>query len=116
MELHELHILQGQPCTQHHGIAVASADVRRSTGEISTPIAAGRENGHIRGKTMDRAVIHVECDHAAATALVVHDRSIAKYSTKNSAAWRRACPYIVCSMAWPVRSAAAQVRCAVPLP
>jgi hypothetical protein len=25
-------------------------------------------------------------------------------------------PYIVCSMAWPVRSAAAQVRCAVPLP
>src|SRR5262249_10951437 len=42
--------------------------------EISTPIAAGRENGHIRGKTMDRAVIHVECDHAAATALVVHDQ------------------------------------------
>ena len=25
-------------------------------------------------------------------------------------------PYIVCSMAWPVRSAAAQVRCAWPLP
>ena len=43
-------------------------------------------------------------------------RSMAKYSMKNSAAWRSAWPYMVCSMAWPVRSAAAQVRCAVPLP
>jgi hypothetical protein len=43
-------------------------------------------------------------------------RSMAKNSMKNSAAWRNACPYIVCSMACPVRSAAAQVRCAVPLP
>src|SRR5207237_916658 len=38
--------------------------------------------------------------------------SMAKNSMKNSAAWRSAWPYIVCSIAWPVRSAAAQVRCA----
>ena len=39
-------------------------------------------------------------------------RSMAKYSMKNSAEWRSDWPYSVCSMAWPVRSAAAQVRCA----
>ena len=33
-----------------------------------------------------------------------------------AAADRTAWPYSVCRMAWPVRSAAAQVRCAVPLP
>jgi hypothetical protein len=43
-------------------------------------------------------------------------RSMAKNSMKNSAEWRSDWPYIVCSMAWPVRSAAAQVRCAWPLP
>src|ERR1700751_1400394 len=37
-------------------------------------------------------------------------RSMAKYSMKNSAECRSAWPYMVCSMAWPVRSAAAQVR------
>ena len=39
-------------------------------------------------------------------------RSRAKYSMKNSAECFSDWPYSVCSMAWPVRSAAAQVRCA----
>ena len=43
-------------------------------------------------------------------------RSRAKYSTKKLVLLRTAWPYMVCSMAWPVRSAAAQVRWAVPLP
>jgi hypothetical protein len=43
-------------------------------------------------------------------------RSIAKYSMKNVASCASACWYSVCRIAWPVRSAAAQVRCAVPLP
>jgi hypothetical protein len=43
-------------------------------------------------------------------------RSMAKYSMKNCAECFSDCPYIVCSIAWPVRSAAAQVRWAVPLP
>src|SRR6516164_2858812 len=42
-------------------------------------------------------------------------RSMAKYSMKNCAEWRSAWPYMVCSIAWPVRSAAAQVRCAFPV-
>ncbi len=37
-------------------------------------------------------------------------RSSAKNSMKKSTAWRSDWPYIVCSIAWPVRSAAAQVR------
>ncbi len=44
-------------------------------------------------------------------------RSMAKYSMKNSVSCFSAWPYSVCSMAWPVRSAAAQVRWAGgPLP
>jgi hypothetical protein len=65
---------------------------------------------------MDRAVVQIERDDAAAAPSSSMIRSMAKYSMKNSAEWRSAWPYIVCSMAWPVRSAAAQVRCAVPLP
>ena len=38
-------------------------------------------------------------------------RSSAKYSMKNSALCFSDWPYNVCRMAWPVRSAAAQVRC-----
>ena len=43
-------------------------------------------------------------------------RPNAKYSMKNSASCLSACWYSVCRMAWPVRSAAAQVRWAMPAP
>jgi len=43
-------------------------------------------------------------------------RSRAKYSMKNSTSRRTDWPYRVCRMAWPVRSAAAQVRCTGPSP
>ena len=43
-------------------------------------------------------------------------RSMAKYSMKNSAECFSDCWYSVCSMAWPVRSAAAQVRWIGPSP
>lgn len=43
-------------------------------------------------------------------------RSRAKYSMKNSALFLMDCWYKVCSIAWPVRSAAAQVLCAIPSP
>jgi hypothetical protein len=43
-------------------------------------------------------------------------RSSAKYSMKKLTSCFTHWPYSVCSMAWPVRSAAAQVRWAMPLP
>jgi hypothetical protein len=65
---------------------------------------------------VERAVVQIPGDDAAAAPSFVHDQVEAKYSMKNSASCFSACWYSVCSMAWPVRSAAAQVRCAMPLP
>ena len=117
MELHELHVLQRQAGAQHHGVAVAGAGVRRGAGEIGAAIAAGGEDGHVRAEAVDRAVVELERDDAAAAALVVHDQIdgeiLDEELGRSGAATGHTC---VCSMAWPVRSAAAQVRCAVPLP
>ena len=74
MELDELHVLQRQAGAQHHRVAVAGADVRRRAGEIGAAVAAGRQNRRLRAEAMDRAVVELERDHAAAAALVVHDQ------------------------------------------
>ena len=111
MELHELHVLE-------EGRREAPWRCRRrcrygpSAGEIGAAIAAGRENDLVGAEAMQRAVLHRQRDDAAAAALVVMMRSMAKYSMKNSAEWRSAWPYMVCSMAWPVRSA--RRKCAWP--
>ena len=71
----------------------------------------------LRAEAVERAVVEVERDDAAAAAVVVHDQVDGEILDEELG--RSACsdwPYSVCSMAWPVRSAAAQVRCAVPLP
>ena len=41
---------------------------------IDAPIAAGGKNGGLRAEAMQRAVVELERDHAAAGALVVHDQ------------------------------------------
>ena len=74
MELHEFHVLQRQAGAQHHGVAVAGADMRRGAGEIGAAIAAGRQDGHVGAEAMDGAVVHVQRDDAAAAAFVVHDQ------------------------------------------
>ena len=74
MELHELHVLERQAGAQHHRVAVAGADVRRGAGEIGAAVAAGRENRGLRAEAMDRAVVELERDHAAAAAVLVHDQ------------------------------------------
>ena len=74
MELDEFHILQRQARAQYHGVAVASADMRRGAGEIGASITAGGQNGHVGAEAVDGAVVHVQRDDAAATALVVHDQ------------------------------------------
>ena len=72
MELHELHVLQRQAGTQHHGITVAGARVRRGAGEVGTTVAAGGEDRHVRAETVQRPLGEVERQHAAAHA-VLHD-------------------------------------------
>ena len=74
MKLHEFHILQRQSGAQHHGVAVAGADMRRSAGEIGAPVTAGRKNGHVGGKAVDRSVVHVKRNHAAAATVIIHDQ------------------------------------------
>ena len=45
MELHELHILTGQPRPGHHGSAVPGRGVGRGAREESASVAAGGEDG-----------------------------------------------------------------------
>ncbi len=74
MELDELHVLQRQSGAQRHGAAVAGAGVRRGAGGVGAAIAAGGEDGGLGAEAMQRAVVELERDHAAAGALVVHDQ------------------------------------------
>ena len=74
MKLHEFHVLQRQSGAQHHGVAVAGAGVRGGGGEIRASIAAGREDRQVGTEAVDRAVVELQADHAAAAALVVHDQ------------------------------------------
>ena len=73
MELHELHVLQRQAGAQHHGVAVARAGMRRRRGKIGAAIAAGGQHGERGAETMDRAVVELQADDAAATAFRIHD-------------------------------------------
>ena len=73
MELDEFHVLQGQPGAQHHGVAVAGADVRRRTGKVGASIAAGCQDNHLAAKTVQAAFVKIDGDDAAANA-VFHDQ------------------------------------------
>jgi hypothetical protein len=68
-------------------------------GEIGAAIAAGRQNGLLGAEAVQRAVIQFPGGDAAAGAVIIHDQVEAKYSMKNSVAWRRHWPYSVCRMA-----------------
>ncbi|MGY3405715.1 hypothetical protein ACVWZV_001828 [Bradyrhizobium sp. GM5.1] len=74
VELHELHVLHRQTGAQHHAAAVAGAGVRRGAGCIGAAIAAGGEDHGLGAEAVQRAVIELERDNAAAGALVVHDQ------------------------------------------
>ncbi len=72
MELHEFHVLQRQAGAQHHGVAVARAGMRRGAGEEGPAVAAGRQDRLLRNEAVDRAVVQVPGDHAAAGAVLHH--------------------------------------------
>ena len=74
MELHELHVLHAEAGAQRHAAAVAGAGVRRGRGEIRAAVAAGGEHHALGAEQVQRALGHVEREHAAAGALVVHDQ------------------------------------------
>ena len=74
VELDEFHVLQRQAGAQRHRAAVAGAGMRRGAGGIGAAIAAGGENGGLGAEAMQRAVVELQRDHAAADALVVHDQ------------------------------------------
>ncbi len=48
--------------------------MRAGAGEIGAPVAAGGEDRHVGAEAMDRAVVELDGDDAAAAALVVHDQ------------------------------------------
>ena len=74
VELDEFHVLQRQAGAQHHAAAVAGAGMRRGAGGVGAAVAAGGENRGLGAETMQRAVVELERDDAAADALVVHDQ------------------------------------------
>ena len=74
MELHELHVLQGQTKARHHAVAVAGAGVGARCGEIGAAVAAGSQHDHLCGEAVDRAVVEVPGDHARHGAVRVGDQ------------------------------------------
>ena len=110
VELHELHVLQRQAGAQHHGVAVARAGVRARAGEIGAAIAAGRQDGLLGAEAVQAAVGQAQGDDAAAGAVLIHDQVDGEVLDEELGRLPSDWPYSVCSMAWPVRSAAAQVR------
>ena len=74
VELDEFHVLQRQAGAQHHAAAVAGAGMRRGAGGVGAAVAAGGEDRGLGAETVQRAVVELERDDAAADALVVHDQ------------------------------------------
>ena len=74
MELHELHVLQGQAPSQHHRASVAGAGVGRSAGEVSAAVSAGREHRHVGAEAVQGAVFQAPREHSAAGSVVVEEQ------------------------------------------
>ncbi len=74
VELHELHILQGNAGAHGHAATIAGAGVRRGGAEIGAAIAAGGHHRLLAVETVQRAVIQVPGEHAAALAVIGHQQ------------------------------------------
>ena len=73
VKLHKFHILQRQTGAQHHAIAVARAGMGRRRREIGAAITAGCQNCLMGAETVNGAIFHRECHHAAAHT-IFHDQ------------------------------------------
>ncbi len=74
MKLRELHVLQRQAGPQRHRVAIAGAGMRGRAGEINAAIATGRQHGSVRTEAMQRTVVEIPGQQAAAGAIVVHQK------------------------------------------
>src|SRR5690606_35182870 len=74
VELHELHVLQRQAGAGHQAAAVAGAGVRGGRAEVGAAVAAGGQHHAVGAEQVQRAFGHVQRQHAAAHALLVHDQ------------------------------------------
>ena len=72
VELHHLHVLQGDPDPQRHRHAVARAGVRVRRARVEPARAAGGEDHRLRADRLEPAVQDVPADDALA-AVVLHD-------------------------------------------
>ncbi len=74
VELHELHVLHGDAGTHGQAATVAGAGVRRGGAEVGTAVAAGGQHHALGAEQVQRAIGHVQGQHAAAGAFVVEDQ------------------------------------------
>ena len=74
MELDELHVFQRQAGAQHHAAAVAGAGVRAGAGIVHAVVSTRSQDRGLGAEAMQRAVVELERNDAAAGALVVHDQ------------------------------------------
>jgi hypothetical protein len=72
VELHEFEILEGQTRTGHHRVTVTRARVCARAREVCTPVATRCEHSLVRAETVERTILHVECDHTHALT-ILHD-------------------------------------------
>ena len=115
MELPHLDVLHREAGAQRHADAVAGVDQRVGGGGEDAAGTAGSEYGGLGADVDDFTGFDADrddADHIAPSWFFT--MSVAYHSLKNTVLFFRLAWYSVCSMAWPVRSAAAQVRAAWP--
>ena len=74
VELHELHVLQGETRARGETGAIARTSVRRRCAEIRAAIAAGREHDAVCAEQMQLPRRHVEREHTTAGAAAIEDQ------------------------------------------
>jgi microcompartment protein CcmL/EutN len=85
-------------------------------GEIDAAVAAGCQNRAMGAEVMQRAILHVPGQQAAAGAVLVHQQIERQIFDEKRGAVPQALLVERMQDRRPVRSAAAQVRCAICLP
>ncbi len=74
MELHELHVLHGNAGTHGQAATVAGAGVRRGGAEVGAAVSAGRQHHALGAEQVQRAIGHVQRQHAAAGPFFIEDQ------------------------------------------
>ncbi len=74
MELDKLHVLQGQPGPQNHGVAIAGAGVGRGAGKIGATIPARRKDHLFCRKTVKGAIVEPPGHQPDTLGIVIHDQ------------------------------------------